>query len=83
MSGIDVSTDPICYNLITVRKLAACVSSAVRPKLAGAVQESPVIPVDVRIRLACDDTFALAKPISGPKPARALRPIGSQLDCYM
>ena len=75
--------DPICYNFISARKLAACVSSAVRPRLAGAVREPEVIPVDVRIRFGCDGSLVPAKAIPSSKPARDPRPIGTLLDCCM
>jgi len=81
--GVEIMLDPMGYNFIRARELTAFVSSAARPMLAGAVHEPQVIPVDVRIRLVCDDTLVPAKPIPGPKPVPGPRPIGTLLDCYM
>lgn len=75
--------DPICYNFIGARKLAACVSSAVRPRLAGVVREPEVIPVDVRIHAGFDGLLVPAKAIPSSRPTRDPRPIGTLLDCYM
>jgi len=75
--------DPIGYNFIAAHKLAAFVSSSARPMLAGAAREPQVIPVDVRVRLICDEPLVPAKAIRNSRPATGLRPIGTQLDCYM
>ena len=75
--------DRIGYNLIAAHRLATFVSSAARPMLAGSAREPQVIPVDVRIRLVCDEPLIPAKAIPGSRPARAPRPIGTLLDCYV
>ena len=75
--------DPIGYNFVAAQKLATFVSSCARPMLAGAATEPQVIPVDVRVRLVCDEPLILPKAIRSLKPAPGLRPIGTQLDCYM
>jgi len=75
--------EPIGYNSVAAHKLAAFISSAARPMLAGAAREPQVIPVDVRVRLVCDEPPVLAKAIPNPKPTSGPRPIGTLLDCYM
>ncbi len=75
--------DLIGYNFIAARDLTAFFTSTARPMLAGAVRESQVIPVDVRVRLVCDEPLVLAKATSSSRPASGPRPIGTLLDCYM
>ncbi len=75
--------DRIGNNYIAAQKLATFVSSSARPMLAGAATEPQVIPVDVRVRLICDEPLIPPKATRSSKPAAGLRPIGTQLDCYM
>jgi len=75
--------DPIGYNFIATHKLAALVSSCGRPILPGSAREPQVIPVDVRVRLVCDESLVPAKAIPTSGLAAGLRPIGTLLDCYM
>jgi hypothetical protein len=74
---------PIDYNFFATHNLAASVSSAARPMLTGAVREPQVIPVDVRIRLVCEDIVAPTKTIPTSTLSSGPRPIGTLLDCYM
>ncbi len=75
--------DPRGYNFVAAQKLATFVSSSARPMLAEAATEPQVIPVDVRVRLVCDEPLIPPKTIRSSKPAASLRPIGTLLDCYM
>jgi hypothetical protein len=81
--GVEVMLDPIDHNFIVARTLAASIPSAARPRLAGAVREPQVIPVDVRIRLVCDELLVPTKAVASSTPVSKPRPIGTLLDCYM
>jgi len=75
--------EPIGHHLVAAHKSAAFISVDARPRLAGAVREPRVIPIDVRIRLVCGEAILPAKAIPSSTPASGPRPIGALLDCYM